>query len=430
MHSHRQGLEAITKPTFLTLSAPLTIPWQDYTVDSQGNVVQELSDTLAVVSRSADVSGSLLAKTDDDTQTGAPKDGASSVDGWTIDAMTFFQGNGENDLPHLIGADKNDDFALIHNVKAKVIAATEPTTPDPWASYTWRSAKEVFRPAPFTMNDGGSTTLTGSFEALPQKTFSLDYKGSLWNALLSDTPSPDLYTAALEVSVYGEHGAPSVARGGYASLARLDIDARVSDVNTLVLPGDYAHEFSYGNPLNGGQELARIEFTYWVVRTLYWPIGTHDIAYTSLAGSFILQAPVSELSGAPIKPVVGLPRNVRVNGEPAPMDTVTPHVGTTPEISFDAPALGSPDSYKVQIANLSEFQTPEGDEDLLYSSIGFILLSGTTTRVKIPEGLLEAGRFYHVMVSAIADDKGDPAAPYRRSARFASATTFTGIMSP
>jgi hypothetical protein len=76
-YSHRQGLEAITRPTFLILSAPLTILWQDYTQVSQGNVVQELSDTLFIASRSADVSSGIFAA----NQTGAPKNGASAIEG-------------------------------------------------------------------------------------------------------------------------------------------------------------------------------------------------------------------------------------------------------------------------------------------------------------------------------------------------------------
>jgi hypothetical protein len=425
-YSHRQGLEAITRPTFLILSAPLTIPWQDYTQVSQGNVVQELSDTLFIASRSADVSSGIFAA----NQTGAPKNGASAIEGWPINAISYFKGYGKDDHAHLIEADKNDDLALIHNVRAKVTATFASTTPDPWASYTWASAREVLRPAPFTMTNGGSTTLTGSFEALPEKTFSVDYKGSLWNALLSEAPSPNLYAAALKVGVYGKHGAPRPARGGFVPLVYLSsIKAVRSDEGTLILPGDHAHDFLYGNPMNGGQELAQVSFTYWVdVSHLLNGDTSGEREY--LTGSFLLQAPAAELSGAPIKPVVGLPRNVKVNGQPAPVDKLTMDVGTTPEISFDAPALGSPDEYMVRIVGLTNVQAADGYGVAHTFAIGAIHLSGSTTSVKIPEGLLKAGKPYYIQVFAIMADDADPAAPFRESARYAYARTFTGVVVP
>ena len=54
--------------------------------------------------------------------------------------------------------------------------------------------------------DGGTSALGGDFQAVAQKSFALDYKGSAFNALLAGV---QLYYAFVDISVILEAGTPN-----------------------------------------------------------------------------------------------------------------------------------------------------------------------------------------------------------------------------
>jgi len=56
-------------------------------------------------------------------------------------------------------------------------------------------------------------------------------------------------------------------------------------------------------------------------------------------------------------------------------------------------------------------------------------LSFTGTSLKVPGGLLEAGKYSFIQVAAVADPL-DPAAPFRLKTSYAGATTYTGVIQP
>ncbi|HZF52788.1 MAG TPA: hypothetical protein VE093_29230 [Polyangiaceae bacterium] len=441
LYSHRMDIEPITAPTFLKVSASLTQPFQVYTQDDEGHVLQELSDTLQIISYGANVSG--VAYGDSGGLGGAPADGAMSFNQWTLDASTDFYGI--DGRPYLIRTDKKDDLALLHNVTSRVEAPAPPATPDPWALYDYEATKAVFRPAAAVMTNGATTPVNGSFEAVQQSTFSFNYKGSLFTKALEDAPSADLFDASTSFSVYHEPGAPIPAAGGVSTLLGLYVPAiktwvdpmcnpdacdpaacasGCSDAETIFFPGDHTHDFAYGNPYTSGQEIANVVFSFRSDVTQLLPSGQ---TLERLQGRITIHRPAGQASGAPFAPVVGLPRNVKVNGNPAPVDQLTAGVGTTPDISFDPPSLGTPAGYSVRIIALDDINGAGGAVLSRRQTVATFSFTGTS--LKVPGGLLQAGKHYYFQVTATEKPR-DPVAPFRLDAQNATAMTHTGVITP
>lgn len=140
------------------------------------------------------------------------------------------------------------------------------------------------------------------------------------------------------------------------------------------------------------------------------------IAYTTLAGPFTFGTGLDTYSvrfqvgtssnwradappsSNPITPLVGPVGNLQVNGQSA----MTPRtgVGTTPTLSWTAPAMGSATSYSVLFIDM------DTDQDLAY----FIT---PNTSLQLPSGILPSG--HRCMVVVMAYHKGggyDGARPY------------------
>jgi hypothetical protein len=94
----------------------------------------------------------------------------------------------------------------------------------------------------------------------------------------------------------------------------------------------------------------------------------------------------------PIVPVVSPPRSPRVNDLDAHVERTG--VGTTPTISWSAPALGSPDRYAVTLVRL--FVGVAGQT--VAESVAN--LRTRSRAVTIPPGILQAGERYYALVTA------------------------------
>jgi hypothetical protein len=442
LFSFRMDVESITQPTLVELNAALTEPWQAYEEDNQGNVLQELSDSLQIISCAADVNATAMAF-NDGTPNSGPVNGATDINGWQLNANETFIGVGSPGA-HLIRTDNKDDVMILHDVAVKVTAPMVPPAPDPWADYRYSSVKEAYSPTSAVMMDGATTMLNGSFVAVPQKTFSLDYKGSQFKMALADAPSLNLFSSFVSLSVAMEPGTPSPAYGGFATLLQVNANAiktwtdptcnpdmcdpmacgaGCSDAQTLIFPGDYTYTYSYGNPYTFGQEIASVSVG---IRSDVTQLLPGDSTTERLQGSLYVQAPAAQVAGAPLAPIVGFARNVKVNGNAAPVEQVTAGVGTTPTISFEAPSLGTPEYYTARIIQLDDITDGSGGFRRNLTIASFSL---TGTSIKIPDGLLQAGKHYYVQVIALANGV-DIAAPFRAKAKYASATTYTGVITP
>ncbi|MCU0686000.1 MAG: hypothetical protein MUF34_27770, partial [Polyangiaceae bacterium] len=315
--------------------------------------------------------------------------------------------------------------------------------------------EEALSPPPFTMVDGGASTIEGAFVALPQKTFALDYKGAAFNDLLRDVSTPALSGVNLSFSVHHEPGAPEPADGAFGPLLNFAVFPRpayvdkvcnpeneddegqrvcddaaacpagCNDQKALTLPGDHAREYAYGNPFAGGQELASVNYSF---RANFGEGVTSSTGPNQLRGGFFVIAPAAELNGAPLAPVVGLARNVTFNGQPAPVGALTPGVGLTPAIAFEPPTLGTPSSYRVIVNQVVLDRSNAGTEFAYGVSIANVTLDGTA--LTLPAGILEAGTTYYLQVEARVREPLPSKSPFRTGPHFASSTTFTGAFTP
>jgi hypothetical protein len=425
------------EPTFFTVQASLGVPWQAKPADDTGNLA--LTDDLQFVSRDAELSARYQATDDDAAGDNPPTDGASEVAGWKIDQRSSLLSGGGFTL---VDGNQGDDFTILHDVATQV---GKPTSDgNPWNGYVYTATPESLTPPPFTMTAGGTTALSGAFTATPTKTFDLDFKGAAFNALLQGIP---ISSARFALAVNLRLSEPTNENYPLASLLQMSVssgriytnpsvDCQVSvgcdaakcpkgcDAGTLVPLGDHTHAYTYANPFSFGREQVEAHLYFGTNLTMMLPPDTN---FKTLRGEFTIQAPASELSGKPLQPTLGLPQNIRVAGESTPYDQVTVAVGETPMITWSAPSLGKPDGYRVDVIDLTDWHINKSSKVVEYN-VGSLFL--TTPSVRLPEGLLRAGRFYYVRVSAQTRDDHDVAALPKHSIHATSSTMFTGVITP
>lgn len=438
VYSHRPDLAKIEDFAVVRIDAPLDIPWQTVELDEQGEIVQHLDDELVLVSRGADVTTASLASF---LEPGAPVNGATSIGGWELDASCFY-GSGEDPSAHLVDG---DDVTVLHRVMSGAPEPASPELTDPWQHFDLWAAREAFSLTSFTMKDVGTTPLSGAFEALPAKKFSLDYRGSAFVERLSDLAAP-LDQASLTLTIDVDHGGTERPSGTVVPLLWLGAPSRFGwvdpmcnpescdamacpggcpDEKQILLPGDHQGDLVYGNPLDA-EELATVQLRFWVNVSDVLPYDEESAYGGRLRGYFRQTAPATELSGQPIVPVVSLPRSLRVNGQPVPTDEITKGVGAAPEISFEPPALGEPDGYVIEVVDASDVQDVSGQILRPFRVVVSLSIPATVTKVTLPEETLRADKVYFARIAARVSD-APPGKPLRASRRSAEAATFTGL---
>jgi hypothetical protein len=105
-------------------------------------------------------------------------------------------------------------------------------------------------------------------------------------------------------------------------------------------------------------------------------------------------APFTNGSALHFSPPVGPPRNLRLNGQAATEDGLQ-GLGEAPLASWDAPLLGAPTSYTVRLYRLSATSTNETRRVQLATFIT------SDAQLRLPPGLLVAGRHCHLQVQAV-----------------------------
>ncbi|MDI1449497.1 hypothetical protein [Polyangium sp. 6x1] len=436
LYSGRRDLAPISQPTYVSIDATLGVPLQVATFDDLGNQTG-FYDEIQIYSRNGTVLA-YVSPAASPPEDNPPQNGETQLGGWKINAQDQFIDFGGG--PALIDGSKGDEVTVLHGVTAQV--GMPSADGNPWNGYTYTAIAESMQAMPVTMTNGGSSVLKGTFAPAPQKTFDLDYKGAAFNALLPNTPLNGHFVG---ISVEYEPSVPEPAIGSFSTLLAMaalngtaysnpdpachgngcDPAACPSgcDAGTLVMAGDHAHSYSYGNPFTDGQTFGALSISFTKsVRTLL-PENTSE----SLRGNLTMSAPVEEITGKPLAPTLGLPQNIKVAGKDTPYDQVTSGVGVTPEITWTAPSLGTPTRYRVTVVDTTDLTDANGGMSTRRNVAHVYVKS---PNVKLPEGLLQAGKFYYIQVMATARDNDDFAAPFRNTQRIASATMFTGVITP
>ncbi|MGC3998899.1 MAG: hypothetical protein QM767_16180 [Anaeromyxobacter sp.] len=112
----------------------------------------------------------------------------------------------------------------------------------------------------------------------------------------------------------------------------------------------------------------------------------------------------------PIRPLIGPPRDLRINGKPLDF-TAHAGVGETPLLTWDPPAVGTPTSYLVRL------------------DFGYFTARTVRPELRLPPGVLQlatddptGGQGNWVEVTAVYDADATPTAPYREGRTHAEAT--------
>lgn len=284
--------------------------------------------------------------------------GDTSLGGASTDAYAMIQ-------PNLIDGSKGDLLYVTQLVSRDAGGAP----------YT--SLSKIFAPPAFSMQDGQPTTLTGSFSDVPQKTLSLDWKRTAFEALAKDVhPSAALFDSSF--SMIAEYGGTSRITANIPpsllSLYFADDGAPTTD---------FAGDLSYGNPFPSAWGLVVTASASFSVSVM---LPGAD-APKRLTGDVFCSTLMNDTASIIATPGLGPVKNILVNGE-STADWRT-GVGLTPTVSFSPPALGTAAGYRVMIRRI---------EPMVGGSRFVASLYTPETSIEIPEGILFEGNYYYIRV--------------------------------
>jgi hypothetical protein len=264
--------------------------------------------------------------------------------------------------------------------------------------------------ASFAMTDGVDNVIAGALAEAPRSsTIALDWRRSQFAALAAAV-HPDAGVLSAELGVAVQPG--GLARGPRRPWNHLLHIPPLGVVDDLDLGA-----VAYADPYPAAWGV--FGFASATFAILYQLPGA---SRTAQSASISVMDDAAVLGAGPIVPVVSPVTGLQINGADARGGATG--VGTTPTLSWTAPAAGTPTSYVVGVfeAYVSSGMTSLGN-------VGGVVTADTS--VVVPPGLLTAGRHYVFLVRAMAEPSGDFAAhPFRRSFPVASADAYTNVIDP
>ncbi|MFE8596756.1 hypothetical protein [Archangium violaceum] len=265
------------------------------------------------------------------------------------------------------------------------------------------------------MASPGTLTVKGTLLPLPTTTQSFDFRASEFEALaLAAHSGAVMVEEAVNLGTlpsYLEYG----QYDGYPDLAYA--------TNASPGQGNFPVVFEYGNPYP----------SYWpkIVMASASAVSPFSVDLADggtsrtvwYSTSVFSQSPVWEGSTQPLIPMVGPPRDLRVNGVPASGGGPTVSaVGTSPALSWAAPSLGAPTRYQARLYEL--YATPTGGT--ARTLLGYY--TTTDTQLRLPN--LVAGKTYFVVLYAYAIPGTTPGKPFQDGPEFHYASVFSAKFSP
>jgi hypothetical protein len=286
------------------------------------------------------------------------------VPGATSISMGVAYADGE--LPMAIDPAAGDEAFLTHS-GGKI--STE--------GVTYQALDAIAYLAPFSINDGALVTATGTFQAVAQdRTRTVDWRTTAYASMLTGAvPSG---TTTFTSTFFGIVEADE--RTAYSVPLLYNVRAPAGTPTA-----DLTATVTYGNPFPAAwQEHIQMSINGFRSQTLDGRSGTT----LATAG---LSARAEVLSG-PIQPVIGPVQNVRVAGRNNTGDLNG--VGAKPTVTWDPPALGTANSYSVQVVRW----VPSGTNRWTRQTMGRIFTTGTS--MTIPDGFLMPGEPHFIGVRA------------------------------
>jgi hypothetical protein len=280
------------------------------------------------------------------------------------------------------------------------------------------TSQNSYLPSPLTIVNGNGATIGGSFTAIPQtSSVVVNYNCSDFASYRSDFNAAATHRSPhFEVddspglSTYYQNNSNWMDRLWYIN------PSSTANVNLGTVPMPpvwpgferiyYAGQHSYLN---------------------YQLPGTSNPAFTTW-NSIYAHTLTPPTATTPIIPVVSHPRALAINGTSmlTGAGILATGVGTTPTFTWQAPALGTPTGYQVDVFHV-------------YASGSYTHVSGsilrmftTDTQVQCPPGVLVSGNYYIFEVLAIYDSTYSlTSAPFQWGiSSYSTARNVTGIFAP
>jgi hypothetical protein len=278
--------------------------------------------------------------------------------------------------------------------------------------YATRGAR--FAPAPFSMADGAPTTFFLTLVNLAQTAQAYDVRFPSFASL-----RPDVNTAATASAgtLWVDVNIGPLSRGQFSG---------TPDVLIVSLPPNtpaQTFNFAYGNPFPASSfpEWGGVNENF----DLQYSIPSADGGTTNPrpeTATIESRFPVAALTAQPLQPVISPPRSVTLEGLNAFGALGT--ISATPVVQWAAPLTGTASYYSIEIIRL--FQSPVNN-NTRRQPIAIVYVPASTTRVRLPPGLLTSGSYYYLRIGASLSAGGynpaSPALPDTTPSGFAPAMT-------
>lgn len=361
-------------------------------------------DQFEIYSYNADAQLLVFPDLDPMASDGSPGLGDTVIEGWSIPWRPDTVRSG---WPLV---EEDDDLWLGLLVAGRLVE--NPTPAQLQDAWSYAQVYRLGARAPLTlagpMTAGATTTASGAFSPIEARTVTIDLRAGEFMAELQ------IYDSALKsvgcfVAVVLEPGleqpilAVTPNLGGVNVFGQdvpvdpmcppdaCDPEACESCETMFVLPGDRVLEVPYGNPYEGGTETLYVQCS----RYVFVPEPDGE-GYDWLASDLVVSGRLEALAQGPIAPKMGLVRDLAVNGTKLGPEETLAGVGTTPTITFTAPAYGAPDVYSVIVRSIDDVAGLEGVSER--RTVATIRTAFTS--LTLPEGILEPGGHYYVAVAA------------------------------
>lgn len=351
----------------------------------------------------------------------APPDGATTLTG-SVDYVTSMSNCGA--VPARLDPYQGD-FLHVTQLVTRVDSATLPTGLQLTEVRKSLQVHDVSGSTDGGTVDGGSmdagtegsgtVLVKGTMQPLPTTVQGFDFRATEFETLalsahseatmLDETVSMGLLPAYSE---YGQYD-------GYPDLAIATNDSPGQ--------GNFQVNFQYGNPYPGyWPKIAMAQAVSLAPFSASLPDGgtSRTVWYSAAVFS---QTPLWEGTTQPLIPMVGPPRDLRVNGAPATGGSPTvSNVGTSPVLSWAPPAIGSPTRYQARLYEI--YPTATGGTGR--TVVGYF--TTTDTQLWLPN--LVAGKTYFVLLYAYSSPGTSLDTPFMDKPDYHFASAFSAKFSP
>jgi hypothetical protein len=360
---------------------------------------------------------------------GEPAPGATELAGWTLawDSSAVFSGSGV--VPR-IEPDRGDVLRLSHLIEAP-LTVEDPAVEGAWAYASTRRLGETAVLELAAMTAGAENPASGAFAAVPTVEAELDLRLAGFLDEVRGQAGASV-SMGCNATILLEPGVEAPIVGMVPTLGTLDVFRVEVPSEPACYPDDQGAcdpvacpdgcnvALGYGNPYAGGTEVL-------YVRCFNTVLVTHPVAGTNETSTASVATARRLDDGGPVVATLGVPRALRINGEAAPGDAVVTGVGTTPTLSFEAPAFGTADYYIVRVRTLED--VVDADEVILSRRRLVATIATAATSVQVPAGVLEVGAYYAFDVLAVLGSPID--APNRtRTHAYARSSATSGLCTP